>query len=199
MKLNDDRTSKIIENPLQNEKTPTWNWRDLEMEIALDEESALFRESFLPICQKAFRTGCYDDDSLKILDPSETLQTNGKNLRVYHVGAEGFAEDTHVFIRNENAEGVNNWSLDVESIPWLNEGDFVEFAAKGYAFEYGGFLADIFSVKNQTLISAGLGTDAFAEYTTANTVICRLKNQSIFYVEIRLGQKIRYGFVLRIG
>lgn len=174
-----------------------WSWKDVHPRLAgSDSDSALFKLHYLDCLQEVFLFREYEKNGLT---PTQSLDTESQVLRVHFIGMENTALDIHVFIRNENSEGVFNWSIGCRPSACPILGDFVDFSAKKYQADYGGFLADIFAIYDQSLISAGFGTNASSNYTTANTLIYSIPNTPLTYIELRLANIARFAFVLQTG
>lgn len=176
---------------------PQWSWKDVRPRlVGSDSDSVLFRLRYLDDLYEVFLLKEYEENGLVLL---QSLDAENQALRVHYIGMENSAPDIHVFIRNENNEGVVNWRIGCAPSSQPALGEFADFPAKKYQADYGGFLADIFAIYDQSLISAGFGTNAFSNYTTANTLVYAIPNSPLTYIELRLASVARCAFILQMG
>lgn len=172
-----------------------WEWKDvLPRHVSSDAESEAFRSRHMPFLIHPFeRSGDAGVQAIAAAD----MDTNRKRVRVHLVHMESHAENAFAFLRNENKAGVENWGVNLKK-PQVDLDHFIEFSEREYKEDYGGFLADVFTVKDGTLISAGFGTNAFAKHTNRNTEVLSLKDGAFYLVRMNLGKVACFSFAMEI-
>lgn len=160
-----------------------------------DSLTRIFNQAFLPSLKEAFHNNSVTGIGLRPCTAKD-LSMNGKFIRVIFVGAQGFNSQSHVFIRNENQDGVHNFDSTLCEDCKAQSGFSTLLPPRIYSGHYGGFMAEIFLFSDKTLLTSGIGTDHFSRYTSPSTIILKHPADAFTYVEIRLGTRIRFAFAI---